>query len=85
MLSLAELMTRKEAGSALVMGNHALARAMAEAGRAVITSYPGSPTPEIAEALPAPAEKDSPGHEYGQPTPDSRPLELFRNGINELY
>ena len=62
MLSLAELMTRKEAGGALVMGNHALARAMAEAGTAVITSYPGSPTPEIAEALLAPAEKDSPCH-----------------------
>ena len=45
MLSLAELMSRKEGFSALVMGNHALARAMAEAGTAVITSYPGSPTP----------------------------------------
>lgn len=57
MLSLAELMTEKEGFSALAMGNHALARAMAEAGTAVITSYPGSPTPEIAEALLAPQEK----------------------------
>ncbi len=58
MLALTELMNRKEGFSALVMGNHALARAMAEAGTAVITSYPGSPTPEIAEALTAPPEKD---------------------------
>ncbi len=62
MLSLAGLMTEKEGFSALVMGNHALARAMAEAGTAVVTSYPGSPTPEIAEALLAPAEKDRPCH-----------------------
>ena len=50
MLSLMELMTVKEGFGALVMGNHALARAMAEAGTAVVTSYPGSPTTEIAEA-----------------------------------
>jgi len=62
MRSLAEMMTEKEGFSALVMGNHALARAMAEAGTAVVTSYPGSPTPEIAEALLAPAEKDRPCH-----------------------
>ena len=60
MLSLTELMERKEGFGALVMGNHALARAMAEAGTAVITSYPGSPTPEIAEALTAPPEKNRP-------------------------
>lgn len=36
---------------AYVMGNYALARAMIESGVRVITSYPGSPTPEIAEAL----------------------------------
>jgi indolepyruvate ferredoxin oxidoreductase alpha subunit len=58
MLSLTELMSGEEAFSALVMGNHALARAMAEAGTAVITSYPGSPTPEIAEALLAPPEQN---------------------------
>ena len=51
-------MTEKDGFSALVMGNHALARAMAEAGTRVITSYPGSPTPEIAEALQAVPEKD---------------------------
>ena len=35
----------------LVMANHALARAMLETGTQVITTYPGSPTPEIATAL----------------------------------
>lgn len=60
MLSLAELMTRKDGFGALVMGNHALARAMAEAGTMVVTSYPGSPTPEIAEALQATPENTRP-------------------------
>ena len=58
MLTLAGMMTEKEGFTAFVMGNHALARAMAEAGTAAATSYPGSPTPEIAEALLAPPEKD---------------------------
>ena len=62
MLSLSGLMTEKKGFSALVMGNHALARAMAEAGTAVVTSYPGSPTPEIADALLAPEEKARPCH-----------------------
>jgi indolepyruvate ferredoxin oxidoreductase alpha subunit len=58
MLSLAEMMTEKDGFGAFAMGNHALARAMAEAGTLVITSYPGSPTPEIAEALLAPDERE---------------------------
>lgn len=62
MLTLKELMTGRGGFAALAMGNHALARAMAEAGTAVVTSYPGSPTPEIAEALLAPPEKDRPVH-----------------------
>lgn len=43
--------SEKEEFEAYVMGNYALARAMAEVQVRVITSYPGSPTPEIAEAL----------------------------------
>lgn len=35
----------------IVMGNTALVRAMLEAGTRVVTSYPGSPTPEIATAI----------------------------------
>lgn len=41
----------KESFQAYTMGNYALARAMLESGVRVITAYPGSPTPEIAEAL----------------------------------
>ncbi|HOD55452.1 MAG TPA: indolepyruvate ferredoxin oxidoreductase, partial [Candidatus Cloacimonadota bacterium] len=37
--------------SAVMMGNHALVRAFIESGVRVLTSYPGSPTPEITEAL----------------------------------
>ncbi len=35
----------------IVMGNTALVRAMVETGTRVVTSYPGSPTPEIATAI----------------------------------
>ena len=35
----------------IVMGNTALVRAMVEAGTRVVSSYPGSPTPEIATAI----------------------------------
>ena len=35
----------------IVMGNTAVVRAMVEAGTRVVTSYPGSPTPEIATAI----------------------------------
>lgn len=35
----------------LLMGNHALVRAFCEAGVQVVTTYPGSPTPEIAAGL----------------------------------
>ncbi|MBU0934304.1 MAG: indolepyruvate ferredoxin oxidoreductase, partial [Spirochaetes bacterium] len=52
------MLLQSEAFSELVIGNTALVRAMMEAGVRVVTSYPGSPTPEIAEAIRAiPAEK----------------------------
>jgi indolepyruvate ferredoxin oxidoreductase alpha subunit len=41
----------REPFDALFMGNYALARGMLEAGVRVATTYPGSPTPEIAAAL----------------------------------
>jgi indolepyruvate ferredoxin oxidoreductase alpha subunit len=53
----------------LVMGNTALVRAMLEAGVRVVTSYPGSPTPEIAEAI-------------GSIPPESRPFH-FEFCVNE--
>lgn len=37
--------------SEIVMGNTALVRAMIERRTRVVTSYPGSPTPEIATAI----------------------------------
>ena len=44
----------------IVMGNTALVRAMIEAGTRVVTSYPGSPTPEIATAIRSIPKKDRP-------------------------
>ncbi|MBN2681087.1 MAG: hypothetical protein JXR58_01140 [Bacteroidales bacterium] len=41
----------EQAFSELVIGNTAIVRAMVESGVRVVTSYPGSPTPEIAEAI----------------------------------
>lgn len=46
-----EQLTDKQPWQGLFMGNYAVARAMLESGADVISSYPGSPTPEIAEAL----------------------------------
>lgn len=48
----------KKSFSAYVMGNYAIARAMLEENVKFITSYPGSPTPEIAEALESVKEKN---------------------------
>ena len=46
-----EMLLRTEPFDEIVMGNTALVRAMVEAGTRVVTSYPGSPTPEIASAI----------------------------------
>ncbi len=51
MKRLAELLLKPEGFSEIVIGNAALVRAMVESGVEVVTSYPGSPTPEIAEAI----------------------------------
>ncbi|MBF0469294.1 MAG: indolepyruvate ferredoxin oxidoreductase, partial [Desulfamplus sp.] len=48
---LADMLLRQEAFSEIVMGNTAVVRAMIEAGTRVVSSYPGSPTPEIAVAI----------------------------------
>ncbi|MFZ5572428.1 MAG: thiamine pyrophosphate-dependent enzyme [Thermodesulfobacteriota bacterium] len=55
----AMLLTR-ESFSEIVMGNTAIVRAMVEAGTRVVTSYPGSPTPEIADAIGSIPRKDRP-------------------------
>lgn len=46
-----EMLRTRPPFSEIVMGNTALVRAMIEAGTRVVTSYPGSPTPEIAAAI----------------------------------
>jgi indolepyruvate ferredoxin oxidoreductase alpha subunit len=51
MKDMGEMLLRPEAFSEIVIGNTALVRAMVESGVRVVTSYPGSPTPEIAAAI----------------------------------
>lgn len=51
MKKLGDILLQPEPFSELVMGNTALVRGMVEAGTRVVTSYPGSPTPEIAAAI----------------------------------
>lgn len=51
MKHMGDMLMREEAFEEIVMGNTAIVRAMIEAGTRVVTSYPGSPTPEIATAL----------------------------------
>ena len=53
MKDLGELLLSSGGFSEIVMGNTALVRAMVETGVRVATSYPGSPTPEIAAAIQA--------------------------------
>jgi len=48
---LGDVLLQPEPFSELLMGNHALVRAMLESGVRVVTSYPGSPTPEIGAAI----------------------------------
>lgn len=56
------MLLRREPFSELVMGNTALVRAMVEAGTRVVTSYPGSPTPEIASAISSIPPEERPFH-----------------------
>jgi len=51
MKNMGDMLLRKPAFKEIVMGNTALVRAMVESGTRVVTSYPGSPTPEIATAI----------------------------------
>ncbi len=58
MKTLGEMLLKEKPFSEIVMGNTALVRAMIESHTRVVTSYPGSPTPEIAVAIKAiPKEK----------------------------
>ncbi len=51
MKKMGDMLLQENPFSEIVMGNTALVRAMVEAGTQVVTSYPGSPTPEIATAI----------------------------------
>ncbi|TFG84840.1 MAG: indolepyruvate ferredoxin oxidoreductase [Spirochaetales bacterium] len=60
MKDMGRMLVRREAFSELAIGNTAIVRAMVEAGVRVVTSYPGSPTPEIAEAIKSIAPDERP-------------------------
>ena len=62
MSTFAERIMQRTSWSGLMMGNHALVRAMLESGVRVATTYPGSPTPEIADAINAISESIRPLH-----------------------
>lgn len=62
MSTFSERMVQKEPWAGLMMGNHALVRAMLESGTMVVTAYPGSPTPEIADAIEAIPNDERPFH-----------------------
>jgi indolepyruvate ferredoxin oxidoreductase alpha subunit len=51
MKKLGELLVQEDSFEEILMGNQALVRAMVESKTRVVTSYPGSPTPEIASAI----------------------------------
>jgi indolepyruvate ferredoxin oxidoreductase alpha subunit len=69
MKQLGDILLSPGPASEIVLGNTALVRGMIEAGTRVVTSYPGSPTPEIASAI---ASID----------PDRRPF-YFEFSVNE--
>lgn len=60
MKNLGKMLLSKEPFSEIVMGNTALVRAMVESAARVVTSYPGSPTPEIASAIAAMSKDERP-------------------------
>lgn len=51
MKNIGDVLIAEEGNTEIVMGNYAIVRAMIESGVRVVSSYPGSPTPEIANAI----------------------------------
>jgi len=51
MKKLGDILMDNEPFEEILMGNEAIVRAMVETGTKVVTSYPGSPTPEIATTI----------------------------------
>ncbi len=60
MKQLARILNQEDAFSEIMMGNSAIVRAMIEANTKVVTSYPGSPTPEIASTIAGIKPEDRP-------------------------
>ncbi|SDM29372.1 thiamine pyrophosphate-dependent enzyme [Halarsenatibacter silvermanii] len=60
MKKMKDVLLAREENEEIVIGNTALVRAMVEAGTRVVTSYPGSPTPEIAEDIRSMPREDRP-------------------------
>ena len=51
MKRLGNILVGRDPFEEILMGNEAVVRAMVESGTKVVSSYPGSPTPEIAVAI----------------------------------
>ncbi len=60
MKKLGDVLVKKKPFKEILMGNEAVVRAMVETGTKVVSSYPGSPTPEIATAIQSIKEDDRP-------------------------
>ncbi len=60
MKKLGDLLVQEPPFEEILMGNQALVRAMVESNTQVVTSYPGSPTPEIASAIVSIPKQDQP-------------------------
>jgi len=60
MKRLGKILINKESFKEILMGNEAVVRAMIETGTKVVTSYPGSPTPEIANAIQSIGQEECP-------------------------
>jgi indolepyruvate ferredoxin oxidoreductase alpha subunit len=60
MRSIGQILLQRDPFEEIVIGNTAVVRAMMESGVRVVTTYPGSPTPEIASAVLSIPEKERP-------------------------
>lgn len=60
MKDIGKILLQEKAFSEIMIGNSALVRGLIEAGVEVVTAYPGSPTPEIADAAAAVLRHEEP-------------------------
>lgn len=84
MKHLGKILTQTDSFKEIMMGNWAIVRAMIESNVDVVTSYPGSPTPEIAQAI-AETQKFEENFYFEFSTNEKVALELaFGASINGL-